>query len=217
MGAFAANLVLLILETGNFISAIRDGGLSILQFYTEDSNLLTLLVSLLYVIIYLREKKKTSTDQRKQAEDTATGPVRMPAWMHLLRFMSTCCLTLTFLIVVTVLAPMFGKGGLVTLLFTGHHFLFHFVCPILSFFSFMMLERGEALPRRAIAAAVAPTAVYAVTTVILNACCVISGPYPFLMVYEQPFYMSVMWFAVILGADAAISWGVRKIKGKMRR
>jgi hypothetical protein len=40
------------------------------------------------------------------------------------------------------------------------------------------------------------------------------GPYPFLHVYEQPVYMSIIWFAAILGGAYFMAWLLLKANKK---
>ena len=46
-----------------------------------------------------------------------------------------------------------------------------------------------------------PTVIYAIIIVILNVLKVLEGPYPFLHVYKQPWYVSVGWAVGIVGAN----------------
>ena len=56
-----------------------------------------------------------------------------------------------------------------------------------------------------------PTAVYAVCSTTGNALKIMNGPYPFLRVYEQPLYMSVIWFVLILSLAYIIALVIYKI------
>ena len=46
-----------------------------------------------------------------------------------------------------------------------------------------------------------PTVIYAVVVVILNILKLLEGPYPFLYVYKQPWYISLVWAVGIVGAN----------------
>lgn len=52
---------------------------------------------------------------------------------------------------------------------------------------------------------------YLAAAVILNILRVMEGPYPFLLVYAQPWYLSVLWCVVILGIAAILALGVRAL------
>lgn len=60
-----------------------------------------------------------------------------------------------------------------------------------------------------------PTLIYAVVMVILNIAKAVHGPYPFLYVYEQPIYMSVVWGIVIPGIAWIIAIIIRLVKNRM--
>ncbi|HPF53799.1 MAG TPA: hypothetical protein PLM48_04040 [Clostridia bacterium] len=51
-----------------------------------------------------------------------------------------------------------------------------------------------------------PTLLYAIVIIILNIAKLLVGPYPFLHIYEQPWYMSIVWIAVILGMATLLAW-----------
>ena len=51
-----------------------------------------------------------------------------------------------------------------------------------------------------------PTLIYALILMALNLMRVVEGPYPFLRVYEQPVYMSIIWVIVILGSAYGIAF-----------
>ncbi len=62
--------------------------------------------------------------------------------------------------------------------------------------------------------ALTPTILYAAVAVTLNIAKVMDGPYPFLHVYEQPVYMSIIWFAAILGGAYFMAWLLLKANKK---
>ena len=152
-------------------------------FYTELSNLFAMGVCLAVALCQLRAL-------------LAGG--EMPAWARTLKYTVTCCLMLTFLTVVFVLAPMYGPDA------------------VTAFLSFVLLERAPALPRRAIGCAMAPTLIYGGVMLAANVARVYKGPYPFFYVYEQPLWVSGMWVVVILGGALLIAWMVWKLGGGRR-
>ena len=183
--AVAVNALVVALEVVAVIHNLREGGVAILRYYTVESNIAAGLVSLLFVI---------------------TAPVgrgRVPRLVARLRYYTACCLMVTFFVVVAVLAPMLHT--LYSLLFTGSMLYQHLLCPLLSLFSFAVLERGERLSRRDIFLSLIPTALYAAVVVPLNAARVMRGPYPFLLVHEQPLPVSFLWAAVIFAIALILS------------
>lgn len=167
-------------------------------FYTELSNLFAMGVCFVTALCQLRA--------------LLTGG-EMPAWVRTLKYTVTCCLMLTFLTVVFVLAPMYGPDGHYVMLLTSSMLYNHFLNPVTALLSFVLLERVPALPRRAVGRAMIPTLVYGGIMLAANVAKVYKGPYPFLYVYEQPLWTSCMWVVVILGGALLIAWAVWKLGG----
>ena len=167
-------------------------------FYTELSNLFAMGVCFVTALCQLRA--------------LLTGG-EMPAWVRTLKYTVTCCLMLTFLTVVFVLAPMYGPDGHYVMLLTSSMLYNHFLNPVTALLSFVLLERAPALPRRAVGRAMIPTLVYGSITLAANVAKVYKGPYPFFYEYEQPLWTSCMWVVVILGGALLIAWAVWKLGG----
>ncbi|MBP5361705.1 MAG: hypothetical protein J6Y71_01555 [Ruminococcus sp.] len=83
----------------------------------------------------------------------------------------------------------------------------------ISFISFVLLEKNNGIKRSHALIAAAPTFLYGTVTMLLNILRIIEGPYPFLYVYQQPWFMSLFWYLSILG----LSYIVALIAGKMVR
>ncbi len=198
----ALNLGLLALECAGAALSFRQSGWKMLIFYTEDSNLLSLAACAVWCFLLLRR------------------PAAPPRWARALKYMSVCCLTVTFVVVVTVLAPLTAGGGAAgyrVMLTRGSMLFNHLLCPVLSFLTFTLLEREPPLSRRAVFAAVVPTALYAAVTTLLNALRVMEGPYPFLRVYEQPLWLSFVWAGAILGGAYLLARLIWLADGGRRR
>ena len=58
-----------------------------------------------------------------------------------------------------------------------------------------------------------PTIIYAAVMIVLNLLKVLRGPYPFLYVYEQPIYMSVIWAVAILALTYILGLILRVLNG----
>ena len=170
-------------------------------FYTELSNLFAMAVCLAVALCQLRA--------------LCTGG-EMPAWARTLKYVVTCCLMLTFLTVVFVLAPMYGPDGHYVMLLTSSMLYNHFLNPVLAFLSFTLLERAPALPRHTVQYALVPTLLYGSVVLAANIAKVYKGPYPFLYVYEQPVWVSALWMVTILGGNALIALAVWKLGGGRR-
>ncbi len=200
--ALMGNLIVVVLELISLPSVFLDSGLKMIQYYTEDSNLFALVACLILAVC------QGAALARKR---------EVPRWAMLLKYMCVCYLTVTFLVVLLILAPTYDGGhGYRALLFQGTMLYQHFLCPVLAFLSFVLFEHEPALPQKAAKLAMLPTLIYAVIVIFLNLMRVMVGPYPFLHVYEQPVFMSILWFVVILGGAYAIAWTILWLHRRLR-
>lgn len=193
--AIVANIILIILEIIGTSISLSNGGIKNFIWYTVLSNVLALAASVCYTISAL--------------VGNAAEP---PQWVLLLRYGAAVCLSVTFLIVVTVLVPMaMPSGTAANVLYKGPQIYHHILCPLISAASFVFLEPAPEGGMKLVLIAAAPTLLYAVVFVVLNIAKIVHGPYPFLYVYEQPLFMSVMWFVVIVGLSAELAAGLMKL------
>ena len=103
--------------------------------------------------------------------------------------------TVTIVVVLTILSWQVGDLG--WLLFNGSMFFTHTLCPILAIVLFTAFNPCEFKKTDARYAMIF-TLGYAAVALVLNIAKIWHGPYPFLWVYEQPIWASVMWVVVIL-------------------
>ena len=183
------NLLILYWESIALPISWEGMGMEMFTFYTENSNLFSTLACALMAAA--------------QIGALLTGG-EVPRWVKTLKYMSTCCLMLTFLTVVFVLAPIYGPGGYYVLLLTGSMLYHHFLNPVVSFFSLVLFERAPRLPRRAALYALVPTLLYGAAALAMNLARVLEGPYPFFKIYEQPVWVSCLWAVVLLGGSFLI-------------
>ena len=163
-----------------------------LTFYTENSNLFSAAVCLLVAVCQLW---------------ALLSGRALPRWVKRLKFIAACCLTLTFLTVVFVLAPYYpDEGGVVFLLTESSMLYHHLLNPMAALLSYLLLEREPHLPRSDVRWALLPTLAYAAVILPLNILRVIVGPYPFFEVYHQPVYVSVLWAVGLLGVNYLYAW-----------
>ena len=155
------------------------------QYYTMDSNIFAAITSILMIFSLL---SKGTVSQK----------------VHNLRYYSTCCVTVTFIVVIAILIPLDGIENFASWLFEGTDFWLHTVGPLLNIASFLFLEQGNKVTKRETFLALIPTMVYAVIAIVLNLVKVIYGPYPFLHVYEQSIFMTFVWLIVI----SALVYGI---------
>lgn len=143
------------------------------EYYTEDSNLFALIVGIIYLFYLILNKK-------------------IPRWLQILRLSSIIGLVLTCVVVFFVLLPMtkFNIGYM----FGGANFFLHLTCPLLMKVIHFLDKKKIRLNNKELIISCIPTAIYSVILILLNIFNIIKGPYPFLYVYEQPIYVSILWF-----------------------
>lgn len=185
------NLLIVIFEIIGFVITLNLTHRIAIEYYTEDSNILALFSSLLFVIYLISNKK-------------------IPRWLELFKYMTTICLTVTFLVVIFILAPMYNFNYYYMLFY--HNLLFqHLLCPIISIITFIFFDKMSILDKKDSMIGISLTLLYGFILIILNLFKLIEGPYPFLMIYKQPIYMSIIWFILIIGLSYFISVYLRKL------
>lgn len=166
---------------------------SLFVFYTRDSNLILMIASLILMTFEIIKLKK----------DTV-----IPRWVYFLKFMAVGLTTITFIVVVFILCPlMFNQYGIKSfyqLLCTRDMLYHHLLCPILAFVSFVFFEKNQKIRIKNCIIALIPTLLYGAIMIVLVLLHKINPPYPFLDVYHQPIYMSIIWIIVIFGASFGI-------------
>ena len=172
-------------------------------FYTEDSNILSACICVMVAV--------------GQLVCIFTGR-ELPRWLHTLKYIATCCLTMTFLTVVFVLGPYCADQGGVVFLLTESSMLYHHLLnPLCAFVSFVLLEREPKLPARCVPLALVPTMLYGSVALWANYQRLITGPYPFLLVYQQTTRQTVLWCAAILAMNLLYAWLVWRLGGNRRK
>lgn len=188
--AIVLNLLIVVFEIIAIYEIIDINGSLNFSYYTDDSNLLALFTSLAFVYFAIRKKE-------------------LPNWLKLLKFASTICLTLTFLIVVFVLAPMnnFDYGFL---LFYSALLYQHFLCPIISVITFLLFDDIHLSKWQHNLLAAGFTIVYGIIIIILNIVHYLVGPYPFLEVCNQPLWKTFLWAIGLISFTYMIGFVLRK-------
>ncbi len=204
LGSVICNIIFVVLELVSLVISTIENGWAQFQYYTQNSNYFALIVSVIFLIVTLRCFKRGCD---------------LPLWVSVLRYIATALLTVTFLVVIFVLSPPYGWTGFRFTLFTGAMTFQHLLCPLLSFFSFLLFERrpiGKAAPFLALI----PTILYALISTLLNVLKLLHGPYPFLYVYEQPVWQSILYGVVIVGGAflvAELLWIITKKKKNIKK
>ncbi len=186
------NLSIVILEIIGFILVFRELGIASIEYYTEGSNLLLLISSSIFLAYLFRDKE-------------------LPAWFRSLRYVAVVSTTLTLIIVLTVLSWTTDLG-LYHLIFHESMLYHHTLCPILAILSFVLIEKYEGLN---VIHGLYFTIIYAIIMIVLNVLKIVEGPYPFLLVYKQPIFHSIIWTILILAMTYAIALILKKVNGKV--
>ncbi len=199
--AILCNAVIVALEAVASIISTINGGWGQFQYYTQDSNYFAMAVSILFLIFAVRRKKDEP----------------LPDWLLVLRYIATCLLSVTFLVIVFILCPPYGWEGYRYALLNDAQVFEHLLCPILSFVSLLLFEDTPKQKGAALLATI-PTFLYAAVAVSLNVAKIWHGPYPFLYVYEQAWWQSVLYAVIIpLGAYMVaffLLFGLKKRKSR---
>ena len=188
--ALIINIIILLAELFAFGRTLLTEHSIAVEYYTNDSNILVLISSLLFIIFYKKEKE----------------------FVKDIRFIATACLTVTFLVVIFILCPMYNFNYKL-LMFTDNFFIFHTLVPILSIFSYIVLEDRSKKNYLCLLF----TILYSIILVVLNIVNVVKGPYPFLMVTTQKPLETIFWGLLIISGSYVISLLLnilnKKIKG----
>lgn len=187
------NIVFIILEMIGFIISYLMFGRYSPEYYTEDANLFSLIVCIMY-LCYL------------------CNNIKIPRWLEVLRLSSIICLVLTFIIVIVVLLPTSD----VQFMFGGANLFFHLLCPVFLLFLYLYIDKKTKLNSMEILYACMPTIIYGIIMAILNILKTYNGPYPFLKIYEQSFAVSLLWEAGILCLAYFIGYFLNKWRKKAK-
>lgn len=202
--ALAFNLAIIAGEIAAIIIVFLKIGYYPLEYYTEDSNLFALVACAVmagFQVRYLKSGKE------------------IPHSVQMFKYMAAAVLSVTFIVVLAVFSPMRGEGinGWFYMLFNKDFTFLHTLCPILTILSFVLFEKEPYLDTKSAFTATIPTLVYAIVLVFLNIIRALIGPYPFLFVHNQPVYMSVIWFIVIVGGAFFLALLLQKLNSIGRK
>ncbi len=192
IGAILFSSLTVVFALRGIVMLFSVNGFEIFKYYTVDSNTLAALSGILLTVFLIRAL-------------ITKKPV--PGWVLLAYFTAAVCLTLTFLVVVFVLAPAAGENGYRMTLTEGDMLYHHLLNPILTVITtvFFLPRISTKIPEIA-HIALLPTELYGLCAVICNYLLWWQGPYPFLYIYDQPLGESVLWCVGILGGTYAIGF-----------
>ena len=187
------SILFILLEVAAIITTIISVGKIQIEFYTEDSNIFALIVTIIYSY-YLFSNKK------------------VPKLVNILRLSSLAMLMITFLTVSLVLVPIYRMD--LSFAYWGPNFFYHLVCPILFFINYTFVSKKEEFSTKDLLISTTPTIVYGIIVTTMNVIVKGYGPYPFLYVYEQPVYLSVLWVLIFFITTLVITICLSKLSKK---
>lgn len=168
--ALASNIVLIVLAGLGLYFSIVDKNAFL--YYSDNVGMFTLTASILYVIIVLIKKELTFL-------------------CLALRYVSTTCLVLT-LVGTFYVATTTGENYLDSFI-KGSHLFNNLLCPIVSFVSFTIFEGDRRLnKKKTIWYALIPTVIYGIIMLVCNLTNTFTGPYSFMMINDNPVYVTVI-------------------------
>ena len=147
------------------------------KFYTQISNFIALLSSILLVVFGQRD------------------------FVDALRLLATSMLVMTFIVTAFVLVPMSkdAKG----LLFSGSGLYHHLIIPMLALVSYLFAEKKAAF--YLICLPLAVTLIYGIIMLFLNYKKKVEGPYPFFMVRSMGAKLTALWMVALMIVMALVS------------
>lgn len=191
----AIDLAMVVMEWGVLSAAWKSSGAPMLRFYTQSSNVLAMFVCAICAAC--------------EIFCLACG-CPLPRWEQILRYVSTCCLMVTMIVAVCILVPMDKSQTFREFMLEGGLLYLHTLCPLVMLAG-CLLHGGAPLTARHALIAIIPTVIYGIITLIMNAKRVYSGPYFFFRIYQQTWYETVMWFAIIIGGNFVVAWILAKL------
>lgn len=197
--AVIINISIIIMELFAFIVCLKNDGISCFKYYTQDSNLFLMFASIIYTIYTITDK-----DDKQ-----------VPHWITLLKYSATVCVATTFLVVMTILAPI--MGGYKVMVIDGTMKFHHLICPILALITFIFLEKHELNVKKDALLAMIFTVAYGIVAVSLNIFKIMDGPYPFLKVYEQSLLMSIMWVILMNGSTYLLNISIGYLNNHLNK
>lgn len=174
--ALGSNILLIVLAGLGLYFSIVDKNAFL--YYSDNAGMFALSSSIIYVIVVLTKKE--------------------PNFLSLaLRYVSTACLVLT-LVGTFYVATTTGENYLDSFI-KGSHLFNNLLCPIVSFVSFTMFEGDRRLnKKKTIWYALIPTVIYGIIMLVCNVSNTFTGPYPFMMINDNPVYVTVIVFIVTI-------------------
>lgn len=189
------NAIIIAFELVGFLSSLIFNGRIMPEFYTEDSNILALICSTIFLFYLLNRKK-------------------IPDWLRMFKYLTVVCLMITLFVVIFVLIPM-GDFNFKLYMYDGTLLYHHTICPIMSVITFLFFDNLKSYNFKDCIIALGFTFLYSFITIVFNLVGILEGPYPFLMVRSQSLLMSLIWLILLYSLAFFISHSLRLIHKKV--
>ena len=95
------------------------------------------------------------------------------------------------------------------------NFFYHLVCPVLGIITFLFFDDVKISGFKDVLGAFVFTVLYSIVILTLNIFKVIVGPYPFLRVYQNPLFVSLLWIVILECGTILLGIGLEKLKNKI--
>ena len=191
--SLVSNLILLLLEICGFILLSNGSNSFSLLLYTEDSNLLCALTSILFIFTYIFNNNHTLVRITK-----------------IMRYVVTLGLTLTFLVAMFIL-PKLTSYNVFEMMINNEFLFFHTLCPLVSTMSFLFFEDYSVTSFESRLVPLA-TVIYGAIVLLLNIFKLIEGPYPFFMLYNNGVWYTTIYMIIITSSCYLMSFLLGKMK-----
>lgn len=162
------------------------GGINTFRFFTNDGNIFCIIAALVMIYFNVRYIK--------------TKSYKIPKIVYQLKLASAITGLIIFLVVLVILGPTMGYA----MLLSGFYMVVVQVLnPILCIISYSIFEAYPIeLSKKELSFGILPASLYGVIALILVLTKVWVNndiPYPFLRVYDNPIWASILYFVAILG------------------
>lgn len=173
-------------------------GVLCLRFFTNLSNILVALCSLVLVIFTINKLKKNK---------------KIPDLVYLLKYIGTVSVSVTFITCVVFLGPIQQINGLGYFsLFKGNVFFLNFFTPLISILSYIILEKNN-LKKNTVLYSLLPTIFYGIVYFIMV---MITKSWPdfYNFTFGGKYYLAPVSFITMIFATYGIGYALRKLNKK---
>jgi hypothetical protein len=139
---------LILMMTAHTDDSLSARGWGALKYYTVQSNLLCALSSLVMLVFSLIKKNSV-----------------IPDWLFIFQLVGTTVVTVTFLVVIGFLGPVYGYG----FMYLRANLWFHLIVPLLGMVKMLLITPRRAYPFSVTLWGILPTFLYGAVYSVINA------------------------------------------------